>query len=335
MKIIPLAIDQASALTDFYNAQFSDLPYCYPVTPDEFATGVLWHEERDGEPYADLSDESFLVAEDDDGGVAGFVHVAICRKGEEDHRIGLHPIEDLLKDRIGLIRFFHYRAGARQAGQALLEAAEAHLCGFGIDQIRAFSYFGYRFYRFCHAFQSDRMGHVGALLSMNDYRITRGIILLDLPDFTVPDPVLPDAEVTTRFDVKPGRGTLPNMEFQLFRGDHCIGQGFAQSLGDFCRSPAAQDTFYIPWFFIEGSPVGGRVSEGEQGKGFGRYMMEILLREMRQLGYRHATTQANADSPRPILLYTNMGYRVVDTNYQYFKDLEQDIPLEVFKEVGF
>lgn len=334
MKIKNLEIDHASRLTNFYNEQFADMPYCYPVTPNEFETGVMWHEERD-EPYADLSEESIQVAEDDDGAVAGFAHVAVCRRGEEDDRIGLHPLEELLDDRIGLIRFLHYRAGARPAGQALLEAAEAHLRGFGISQIRAFSYFGYRFYRFCHAFQSDRMGHVGALLSMNDYRITRGIILLELPDFTVPDPVQPDAGVTPRFDVKPGRGRLPNMEFQLFRGDQCIGQGFAQSVGDFCRSPQAQETFYIPWFFIEGSPVGGRVSEREQGKGYGRYMMEVLLREMRRLGYRHATTQANTGSPRPILLYTNMGYRVVDTNYQYFKDLEKELPLEVFKEVGF
>lgn len=334
MKIKTLELHQASVLTGFYNEQFSGMPYCYPVTEDEFETGVLWHEEED-KPYEDLSEESILVAEDEGGAVAGFAHVAVCRRGEEEDRIGLHPIEDLLEDRIGLIRFFHYRAGSRPAGQVLLEAAEARLRDFGVGQIRAFSYFGYRFHRFCHAFQSDRMGHVGALLSMNDYRITRGIILLELPDFAVPDPILPDPGVTTRFDVRPGRSRLPNMEFQLFRGDQCIGQGFAQSLGDFCRSPLAQDTFYIPWFSIEGSPVGGRVSEGEQGKGFGRYMMEVLLREMRRLGYRHATTQANTGSPRPILLYTNMGYRVVETNYQYFKDLEREIPLEVFKEVGF
>lgn len=334
MKIKTLAIDQASVLTDFYNEQFSGMPYCYPVTEDEFRTGVLWHEEED-RPYEDLSEESILVVEDDGGTVSGFAHMAVCSKGEEYDRIGLHPIEELLDDRIGLVRFFHYRAGARPAGQALLEAAESRLRDFGVGQIRAFSYFGYRFHRFCHGFQSDRMGHVGALLSMNDYRITRGIILLELPDFKVPDPVLPDPGVTTRFDVRPGRGNLPNMEFQLFRGDQCIGQGFAQSLGDFCQSPLAQDTFYIPWFSIEGSPVGGRVSEGEQGKGFGRYMMEVLLREMRRLGYRHATTQANTGSPRPILLYTNMGYRVVETNYQYFKDLKREIPLEVFKEVGF
>lgn len=334
MKIKTLELDHASVLTDFYNEQFSGMPYCYPVSEDEFGTGIRWHEEED-RPYEDLTDESILVAEDEGGAVAGFAHVAVCRRGEEEDLIGLHPIEDLLEERIGLIRFFHYRAGSRPSGQVLLEAAEARLRDFGVGQIRAFSYFGYRFYRFCHAFQSDRMGHVAALLSMNDYRITRGIILLELPDFAVPDPVLPDPGVTTRFDVQAGRGRLPNMEFQLFRGDQCIGQGFAQSLGDFCRSPLAQDTFYIPWFSIEGSPVGGRVSEGEQGKGFGRYMMEVLLREMRQLGYRHATTQANTGSPRPILLYTNMGYRVVDTNYQYFKDLEREIPLEVFKEVGF
>ena len=273
--------------------------------------------------------------ENGDSTILGFAHVAIWRKGEEASRIGLYPIEELLNDRIGLIRFFHYRAGARPAGQALLEAAEKHLRDSGINQIQAFSYYGYRFYRFCHAFQSDKMGHVGALLSMNDYRITRGILLLEFPDFIAPNPVSPDPDVITQFDICPGRGKLPNMEFQLFRGNQRIGHGFAQSLGDFCRSPQAQETFYIPWFYIEGSPAGGRVSKGEQGKGFGRYMMEILLQNMHNLGYRHATTQANTGSPRPILLYTNMGYQVVDTNYQYFKDLGGEIPLPVFKAVGF
>ncbi|MDE2727218.1 MAG: hypothetical protein OXI19_04295, partial [Gemmatimonadota bacterium] len=146
MKISTLELDQASVLTDFYNEQFSGMPYCYPVTEDEFGTGVIWHEERD-EPYKDLSEESILVVEDDGGAVAGFVHVAVCNRGEEHDRVGLHPIEDLLEDRIGLIRFFHYRAGARPAGQALLEAAESRLRDFGVGQIRAFSYFGYRFHR--------------------------------------------------------------------------------------------------------------------------------------------------------------------------------------------
>ena len=205
------------------------MPYCYPVTPDEFEIGIRCHEERDDEPYADLSDESFLVVENGDSTILGFAHVAIWRKGEEASRIGLYPIEELLNDRIGLIRFFHYRAGARPAGQALLEAAEKHLRDSGINQIRAFSYYGYRFYRFCHAFQSDKMGHVGALLSMNDYRITRGILLLEFPDFIAPNPVSPDPDVITQFDICPGRGKLPNMEFQLFR---------------------------FPWFYIEGSPAG-------------------------------------------------------------------------------
>lgn len=108
------------------------------------------------------------------------------------------------------------------------------------------------------------MGHVCAMLSMNDYRITRGIILLELPDFSVPDPELPDPGVTTRFEIQPGRGRLPNMEFQPFRGDQYIGDEFAQWLGDFCRSPQVQETFYIPWFSTEKSPVGGRVSEGSR-----------------------------------------------------------------------
>ena len=93
MKIKTLEIDNESILTDFYNEQFSKMPYCYPVTPDEFEIGIRCHEERDDEPYADLSDESFLVVENGDSTILGFAHVAIWRKGEEASRIGLYPIE--------------------------------------------------------------------------------------------------------------------------------------------------------------------------------------------------------------------------------------------------
>ena len=60
-------------------------------------------------------------------------------------------------------------------------------------------------------------------------------------------------------------------------------------------------------------------------------MMEVLLWEMQKLGYKTAVTQAGTEAARPQLLYTNMGFQVVDTNYQWFKILDGDLPLEIYK----
>ena len=66
---------------------------------------------------------------------------------------------------------------------------------------------------------------------------------------------------------RPALGKLPSMEFQLFRSDQSNGQGFTQESGNFHRSSQAQEAYYIPWFHIESSPVGGRVSEVVLRKG--------------------------------------------------------------------
>ena len=334
MGILHWDVTEAANLTRFYNAEFQQLPYCYPVTPEEFELGFRYQEEKD-EPYEMLSHEHLIVGEQG-GELVGFVHVAVWHKGQEvDSRIGRHPVEEILEDRVGLILFFHYRSGHRQIGQALLEAAEQYLLDLGAHQIRAFSYYGYRFHRFNRAFLCDALLHVCGLFRLNGYRITRGSILLELPHFVVSPPVALDEAVVVRTEQKPGRGFLPNVEVKLFRGDQRIGHGLAVSAGHYCRALEAQRTLYIPHFSIEGSPMGSIVSEGEQGKGLGRYMMQALLWETRQVGYMDATLYVSMSNPRPQVFYANMGYQVVDTSYQWFKDLSQDLPLSLYKEVGF
>ena len=42
MKITFWDISQAAKLTDFYNEQIATVPYCYPVSPEEFERAVCY-----------------------------------------------------------------------------------------------------------------------------------------------------------------------------------------------------------------------------------------------------------------------------------------------------
>ena len=84
MKITYWDIADAAKLTDFYNEEFANLPYCYPVSPEEFKIGVRYHAEED-KPYVDLSHEKLIVGEQD-GEIVGFAHVAVL----SFYRSGIH-----------------------------------------------------------------------------------------------------------------------------------------------------------------------------------------------------------------------------------------------------
>lgn len=334
MKIRNLPIDEAGTLAAFYNKEFANLPYCYRVTPEEFAVGITAQEDSD-ESYPMLSNDKLLIGIKD-GHIVGFIHIAVWHKGEEaDWRIGRHPLESILDERVGLILFLHYQRSHRPVGQALLETAEQYLIDQGLRQIRAFSYYGYRFHRWRHPFCLDRQGHVCSLLRLNGYRITRGSILLEWSNYDVTLPNSPDPFIEVKLLSQQSRGEKPNQEVQLIRDNQLIGQGMAMSGRYYCQDRSADDTFYIPWFFINGSPTGSTISKGEQGKGLGRYMMLRLLWEMRQQGYVHAALHVDMANARPQLFYMNLGFEVVDTSYQWFKILERDFPLSVYKYVGF
>lgn len=127
-------VKDAYKLTEFYNQQIVDLPYCYPVTPDEFDWGIR-HQRYDDTPHEGIDDEQLVVAERD-GDVIGFVH--LCTEDREEGRESKQN---------GLIRFLSYRPGYRAAGQALLEEAEKHLQKLDGHRMKAFSTSHiYRFY---------------------------------------------------------------------------------------------------------------------------------------------------------------------------------------------
>ena len=127
MEILQYTADMQTSVTQFYNHLTTDVPHCYPVKAEEFATairGVTTGEADKKEGGVD-SETAFVAMVN--GAVQAFIHVGIGQVGDN------REVD------IGVIRFMGYERGARRVGQAVLEKAEAHLKTYNISKIFAFS----------------------------------------------------------------------------------------------------------------------------------------------------------------------------------------------------
>ena len=140
MEIVQYTPKLQGVLTAFYNRQTVNVPHCYPVKEEEFAlaTPGINGKADIQEGKADIQEggldfETVFVAIENRA-VQAFIHVGIGQ-------VGNNPV--------GVIRFLGYERGARRAGQAVLEKAEAYLEACNVAHIDAFSQdFRYRFYHF-------------------------------------------------------------------------------------------------------------------------------------------------------------------------------------------
>jgi GNAT superfamily N-acetyltransferase len=159
------------------------------------------------------------------------------------------------------------------------------------------------------------MGHVYGLLGMNGYRLAgEGEIFMECLNYPAAKPVAPEPAVEVQVQLQEGRGNLPNVTVRALRDGKEIGSCIALSGGDFCRSREAQDRIFVD---------GLGVTDGEQGRGWGRYLLTRTLHEASQLGYRHTVISTGRRNYRAQLFYTNYGYRVTDTVYGFVKETEQ------------
>jgi len=298
-------IENAGDLVHVYNEQFAGIPHCYPVLPDEFEIGIRYRKNAD-EPYEELHSEKFVVSEQN-GKIIGFSDVVIVETEEKEH--------------IGLLRFLTYQPGCRSVGQAILKESERYLRGLGMDEIRAFRItyneddFSYRFYHLGFGLVSDKTTHIGALLRMNGYQINareQGEVFMDQLGYNVDEPVLPDKSAEIVVEQQPGRGILPGLTVHAFRGEKEIGVCKSLSVGQYCQADKAQDWVFIKWLGVE---------EEERAKGWGRYLLQRNLWEMRKIGYKNTVISADITNHRAQLFYTNYGYHVVDTTYGFVKKL--------------
>lgn len=228
MEIVQYTPDMLTTVTQFYNRITADVPHCYPVQEEEFAdaiSGVFTGKED--KKQGELESETAFVAIVD-GAVKAFVHV------------GLSLIEQNKEEDVGFIRFLGYEPGARHAGQAILEKAEAYLKEFNVTRIFAFKASRrYRFYHFEHAGLSDALGQVHALFGFNGYHRGLSEVFLDWENYAVtlvPSPIPVELSVNW----VQGRGRRPDCSVIIYLENEQIGECFSLSGGEFSTHPDAQ-----------------------------------------------------------------------------------------------
>ena len=265
MEILEYTPEMQRHATQFYNNLTVNVPHCYPVSEDELGE-VLQNTTYKTEDKKVLQSQTTFVAREQ-GTISGFIQV------------GIGPDEELNKNNIGIIRFLGYQPGERRAGQALLEKAESYLSTYNPELIVASPQdYRYRFYHFGHAYLSDALGHVQALLGYNGYQRRFGEVFLAWENYTV-TPIQLAIPIELTVEWKPGRGERPNCTVQAFHDGTEVGICDSVSGGEFSDHPDAQDWLHTMWLGIK---------DEFQGRGLGRYLLQYILHEMHNIGYRHA-----------------------------------------------
>ena len=298
MQIALFKPEMAPAVTESYNRTFRNVPLCYAVRPDDMAAAVASPDALDRDPPLQAL-TAFVATEGSD--VQGFIQA------------GVQPPEHGKGAGLGMIRFFWYEAGHRAVGQALLEAAEAHLRRRGIERAEAF-YDRYKF-PFCQmrpCYLSDSLGHVQALLLMNGYERVSGEVVLAWPDFepVAPPPLAARMEIDVEWVETPGR--RPTATVHALKDGRRIGQCRAVRVADYADDERARDWFFTMWLGVD---------DEYQGHGLGMYLLRRSFVEMHGAGYRHAAISTRLHNHRAFLFYSNFGYHVADWTHGFGRDL--------------
>ncbi len=298
MNVVQYTPKLQNALTEFYNCQTINVPHCYPVTEEEFALAMRGVNGKADKNEGGLDFETAFVTIENRT-VQAFIHVGIGQVGVNR------------EIPVGVIRFLGYERGARRAGQAALEKAEAYLKACNVAHIEAFSAdWRYRFYHFENAGLSDGLDHVQALLGFNGYQYCSGEVFFNWENYSV-TPVPSSAPVRFSIDWEQGRGQRPNCTVHAYLDDEEVGVCESVSGGEFSSHPNAQGWFHT---------IGLDIKDLFQGQGIGRYLLQYSLQEMQKVGYCHATISTNWENYRAFLFYSNCGYRVVDWTYELEKN---------------
>ena len=298
MDIVLYRPDVAAAVAESYNRAFGRVSLCYPVGPDDLAAAVASPDALDRDPPLQAL-AAFVASEGED--VLGFIQA------------GVQPPEHAGGAGLGMIRFFWYEAGRRAVGQALLEAAEAHLRRRGIERVEAF-YDRYTF-PFCQmrpCYLSDSLGHVQALLLVNGYEWVAGEVVLVWPDFepVEPRPLDGPIELAVQWRETPDR--RPTATVNALKDGRRIGQCQCVRVGDYTDDERARDWFFTVWLGVD---------DEFQGRGLGKHLLRRAFVEMRGAGYRHAAISTREHNHRAFVFYSNFGYQVADWTHGFGRSL--------------
>lgn len=304
IEIIQCDADSIRPLAKLYNEAIRGIPHCYPVDVRRFEHAVGHALNGVPDPYR--SAETVLAVAEA-GEIVGFAHPAIGKVGFADDE------EAAREPDAGLLRFFWYRPGHRQAGVALLDAAEAYCRGRGMTQITAYATrHNEWFYHMGSACMSDRLGHVGALLGLRGYAPVNGEVFMAWRDFAVPALGSDAFPVTYTVETVPKDGIRPGVTVRAFLDGERIGVCVATSAAERTHARPAQDWIFTDWLGVD---------DAYQGQGLGRSLLQRSLLEARKLGYRHAVISTWWQNYRAYTFYTNFGYHVSDWTYALARDL--------------
>jgi GNAT superfamily N-acetyltransferase len=296
MQLAPYDPHMLDDVAVVYNEAATGTPYCYPVTPGTFASIVP---AAGRPPHAHLAHSEMLVARDDCE-VVGFIHFGM----QAPDRHGAWS---------GVICFLCQRRGRRAAGQALLEAAEQRLRERGATEVLAFhQHHRYPFYHLEHAYVSDRLAHVFALLGANGYERSHGEVYLDWPDYAPVDPGPPPSGLKLDHEWQEHENRRPSLVLRAMKGDHEIGVCENHACGEMPSPPEVRAAFLTHWLGVE-------ESSGRQG--LAKYLLARARLELHARGYRHAVISTNWRNYPAMLLYANYGYRVADWTYGFTRTL--------------
>ena len=235
------------------------------------------------------------------GEVVGFAHSGIDRRDPD-----VAPQ--------GAICFLCYERGCRAAGQELLAAAENAFAARSLTEVCAFnSSYRYRFYCFPHAYLSDHLDHVSALLQFNGYRLTGGEVFLNGFDYEADELPHVDLDFDLSVSWPRNRGLRPGCHLKAQRDGEIIGECEIACGGDYSRHPEAQDYGFVNWLGVE---------EPYQHQGLGKLLLFRARNEMLGAGYRHTAISTARHNNRAFLFYSNHGYRFVDWTCQLSKSLD-------------
>ncbi len=297
MEVIQYTPDLLESITDFYNSLIHNVPYCYPVSIGNFESVLKGITGNPKDSDNDELKEETVYIVINKGIVEAYIHIGI--ESDEDE-----------KEYGGIIKFFGYKRGSRKAGQTILKKAEDFLITNNVTRIYAFSkQYQYPIYHYRYAHLSNTLDHIEALFGMNGFTRCSGQVFLDWKNYTV-NPTLSTIPIELKLDWKDGRGRLKNCNLTAYIDGEEIGQCWTNSCGEFTDHQEIQDWVYIDWLGVE---------DEFQGQGLGKYLLEYTLRELKKVGYKHTTLSTSWDNHLAFLLYTNLGYRVIDWTYGYEK----------------
>ena len=300
MEILSYEPSLLDDVTAVYNEMVTGTPYCYPVTPEQFATVVP----TDGNPvHGQFRSEHLLVARDGSD-VLGFIQYGIWQAEWVEE--GDPPL--------GAIRFLCQRPGHRPAGQALHDAAENWLREQGAATVKTFHQdTRFPFQHLSCSYLSDRLGHIIALLGANGHERSNGEVYLEWDNFPAIDPGPPPPGLDFEVEWGSKEDARPELTLLLSKDGQNAGVCNVVTCGDPWQPPEAATWSMTRWLGVD---------EPFQKQGWARYLLARARFEIHGKGCRRAIISTNWQNWRAMQFYSNYGYRVTDWTYGFTKELK-------------